>query len=76
METLLCFEAHADDGLVWSIRQGDRWLGPFSQVSVEMPLYTVYRGQTGDEPRAYLQTASPAQVLVSGEFALIRPVSS
>lgn len=53
---LLCFEAHARDGWVWSVRTGHRWT-LHKQVELRVPTRTVYRGLTAQQPRAYLSGA-------------------
>ncbi len=52
--TLVCFEAHADDGYVWAVRHRGRW-SRWRQVSITAPSVSVYRGPTARQPRAYLQ---------------------
>jgi hypothetical protein len=56
--TILCFDAHREDGLVWSVRQGNKWLN-FKTVIVTVPMATVYKGKDAIQPKAYLQTVEP-----------------
>ena len=51
---LLCFErTNARAGYVWSVKIGRRWIHA-KEVSVHVPVVTVWRGSTADQPRAYL----------------------
>ena len=70
MKTILCFEKHANDRAVWSIRYGGHWLGPFVTVRVDVPMLTDYH-PTRNQPKAYLFTDMPVQVLVSASHASI-----
>ncbi len=75
VKTALCFEAHAADGLVWSVWHRGNWHGPFRYVRVDGPLRTVYRGDIveGPEcPRAYLEAVYPTELIVSGDSAALQ----
>lgn len=58
MKTILCFDKDRADGLVWSIRHGNRWMN-FKHVITNVPLQTVYKGADARQPKAYLQTEEP-----------------
>ena len=50
----LCFDAHARDGNVWAIREGNTW-HRVASIDARVPLRTVYRGPKAKQPRAYLR---------------------
>ena len=51
MATILCFEAHAADGKVWSVRHQGRWQ-TCQSVRLLAPSETVYIGPNGRQPKA------------------------
>ena len=74
VRTALCFEAHATDGLVWSIWHRGNWHGPFRYVRVDGPMRTVYRGEDGSNPRAFLEAQYPMELIASGDIASLQGV--
>jgi len=72
MMTILCFDNHREDGLVWSVRRGGQWFN-FSTVTVTVPTKTVYRGAEAQQPKAYLQIDEPVAIIQSGSSAWIVP---
>ena len=51
---LLCFErTNARQGYVWSVKIGRRWVHA-REVTVHVPVVTVWKGSASRQPRAYL----------------------
>mgnify|MGYP003348396490 FL=1 len=50
----VCFDNHADDGLVWAVREGNVWHRG-AEVDIRIPLESVYRGPRAPQPRAYFR---------------------
>lgn len=50
---LLCFEANAADGRVWAVKVDHVWRLA-REVSVLVPMLTVYRGPHARQPRAFM----------------------
>lgn len=50
----VCFDNHADDGLVWAVREGNRWHRA-AAIDIRVPLTSVYRGPRAPQPRAYFR---------------------
>lgn len=73
MPTILCFEAHAADGRVWSVRHQNRWQTCHA-VRVLAPVETVYRGRAARQPKAYLSCTVPVTVTGTVRQLVIRPV--
>lgn len=68
--TILCFDEHRDDGLVWSIRHGNKWHN-YREVVSNVPLHTVYKGKDAKQPKAYLQTDEPVILHEAGQSVWI-----
>lgn len=51
----VCFDNHADDGLVWAVREGNQWHRA-AHIDIRVPLTSVYRGPKARQPRAYFRT--------------------
>lgn len=69
--TLVCFDAHRKDGLVWSINHRGKWLN-FSHVAIRCPMDSDYKGPNANQPLAYFYTDEPVTVTVEGRVATIR----
>jgi hypothetical protein len=50
----ICFDNHADDGLVWAVREGNVWHRG-ATVNIHGQLESVYRGPNARQPRAYFR---------------------
>lgn len=59
---LLCFDAHRPDGRVWCVRIGNRWKSA-KRIVINVPLFTVYRGPTARQPKAYLRGIGCARLV-------------
>lgn len=67
----LCFDAHRSDGLVWSLDLDGKWLN-VSEVELRVPMRTAYRARgLKDEPSAYLWTADPVTLDLSGSRVVV-----
>lgn len=56
MKVWICFEQHAHDGRVWSVRFRGKWR-TVKSVTIDArqaQIETVYRGPKARQPRAYL----------------------
>lgn len=51
---ILCFDAHRCDGLVWSVKQRNKWVSA-KTVVVNVPIQTVYRGPDARQPKAFME---------------------
>lgn len=49
----VCFDAHAEDGCVWAVREGNKW-HVCKEIDIRTPLVTVYKGREARQPKAYL----------------------
>ncbi len=58
----LMFDAHATDGRVWCVREGNAWHRVRS-VEVNAPMVTAYRGPRAKQPRAYLAGRGRVQIV-------------
>lgn len=56
MKVWICFEQHAHDGRVWSVRFRGKWHTTKSVTidALRADITTVYRGPNARQPRAYI----------------------
>ena len=64
----ICFDAHATDGNVWAIREGNQWHRA-QHINSQVTLTTIYRGRSAPQPRAYLR--GQGVVTLNGNIASI-----
>ena len=64
----VCFDNHADDGLVWAVREGNRWHRA-AEIDIQVPMQSVYRGPRARQPRAYFR--AQGRVIRHGQILVL-----
>jgi hypothetical protein len=50
---IVCFEGHGHAAGAWSVKTRQNWIHA-DEISILVPVLTVYKGPTAPQPRAYL----------------------